>query len=408
MSTQSRAERPRAESLFRNRNFALLWFGSSVSLLGDGVFQLALMWWVLEETGSIAAMATVSICATLPMVLLGMPAGSYVDRLDRRRLMISADVFRAALMFLAALLLARGQLQLWHIYLGAALSSAATAFFNPAFQAVLPNVVEKEELTRANSLLQTSVYGSNILGPIIGGIVVGLLGTAGAMILDAVSYVISGLAILLASFPAVAAGGRGEAVLASTLEGLRYIGSSPVLLGMISLACLLNFVVAPAGFLLPVMARDYLALGPEGYGLLAGILSAGMLAGAIALGVKGKFKSRSLGIMAGLIIIGIGFAAFGLSRMMVLAGASLFAAGTGFAVTNILFSTVVQERVPDDRRGRVFGAIGAVAMGLRPVALAVVGVVADSFGAPTVIVVSGLSFVVASAAMRVVPALRDI
>jgi DHA3 family macrolide efflux protein-like MFS transporter len=139
-------------SLFRNHNFILLWIGRTISVLGDNIYAIALMWWVLEKTGSTAMMATVAICWTVPAVALGMIAGTYADRVNRKKLIIWMDLGRAFFIAIPATLLLFGLLEVWHIFVITVLESSMSTFFGPSISAFFPSLVRKEDLTRANSM----------------------------------------------------------------------------------------------------------------------------------------------------------------------------------------------------------------------------------------------------------------
>src|SRR4029453_18500975 len=157
--------------LFRSlthRPFALLWSGQTISRFGDSLYQVALAWWVLRETGSAAAMGTVFIVSFLPMVLFLLAGGVVVDRLRRVRVMLVSDVARAALVALVAILAARQELSLWHIYAANLAFGLVNAFFQPAYAAVVPQLTPRELLPSANALTDLSAQFAGIAGPILG------------------------------------------------------------------------------------------------------------------------------------------------------------------------------------------------------------------------------------------------
>ncbi|HDL86342.1 MAG TPA: MFS transporter, partial [Candidatus Acetothermia bacterium] len=160
--------------LWRNRNFVLVWAGQSLSMFGSRLTYIALLWWVLEKTGSAAALAGVAIASALPTLFLGPIAGVFIDRLDRRKLMLAMDLVNGIIIGTAATLLLIGRLQVWEIYLFTALASTATLFHRPSLQSSIPNLVPGEQLTKANSLYQISAGAAGIAGPAVGGILVGM------------------------------------------------------------------------------------------------------------------------------------------------------------------------------------------------------------------------------------------
>ena len=233
-------------SILKNRNFLLLWAGQTISLIGDNLYYLALMWWVLEKTGSTAAMATVAICSAIPSVILGPIAGTYADRIDRKKLLISMDFGRAILIATPAVLLWLGALQVWHIFIIAILLSTMSTFFNPTLSAFIPQIVKTENLTRANSLTQLSFSFSGILGPSLAGVLVAFIGTPSVMMLDAMSFFVSGTAILLILVKKVEViASEKRKFLHELKEGFVYIKSVQFVLSMVLLASVLNFFAGP-------------------------------------------------------------------------------------------------------------------------------------------------------------------
>jgi DHA3 family macrolide efflux protein-like MFS transporter len=365
-------------SLFTNFNFLLLWIGQTISIIGDNLFQIALMWWVLEKTGSTAAMATVAICAALPVIIAGPFAGTYVDRVNRKKLMIWMDLLRGILISVPGILFFWGKLEVWHIY-GASLGLASmTAFFNPAINSFIPLLVPRESLTRANSLNQLSRNLSGILGPALGGILVALLGSGWVMILDGITFGLSGLAILFI---------RGVEVIVSETklrqhffadlwEGLVFIKNQSVIFWNMILFSLINFFIAPIAILIPVMVKEVLRMGPEGFGFLTSAISVGMFLGTLFLGIKGDVKRKGPVIILSIIFGGICLALFGVSTSFSLSMLLLGLAGLTFSLVNVLIIVVFQTGIPHDKQGRIFGSLNTVVWGLRPISLALAGVLA--------------------------------
>lgn len=379
------------KSIFKNRNFILLWIGQTISVIGDNLYYLALMWWVLEKTGSTAIMATVAICSAVPSVILGPIAGTYADRVNRKRLLISMDFGRAILIFFPAILLLLGHLEVWHIFIIAVFLSTMTTFFSPTLSAFIPRIVETENLTRANSLTQFTFSISGILGPALAGVILALIGTAEVMFLNALSFLVSAVAILLIFV-------KKEQILArekkrflhELKEGFVYIKKEHVIFSMVLLFSVLNFFIGPLGIYMPVVAKKILNMGAEGFGFLASSVSVGMLLGSLFLGIVGNIKSKGIVIILGIFLGGWGVALFGISSHLWSSLFLLGLAGFSFSLVNILVMSVFQTLIPNQIQGRVFGTIGTLAQGLRPISLALAGVLADLFKVQHVIFASGV------------------
>ena len=211
------------EGLLRNRDFMLVWGGQSISMFGTRVSYIAWIWWVLDRTDSPAAVAAIGIAAALPSLFLGPIAGAIVDRLDRRKVMMSMDAVNAVVFGAAAFLMARDLLVVWHVYLFTAVSASAMAFHRPSLQSSIPNLVDENQLTQANSLYQISRGICGIVGLLLGGILVGTIGVVSTLWLDAATFLIAGFSLLLVAFasPRTLQGENWRTILQDTVSGLR-------------------------------------------------------------------------------------------------------------------------------------------------------------------------------------------
>jgi DHA3 family macrolide efflux protein-like MFS transporter len=213
----------------RGRPFALLWSGQTISVIGDRIFQVALAWWVLEETGSAVAMGAVFIFTTIPMLLFLLIGGVFVDRFPRLWLMLISDVTRGLTMGLMALLAFSGTLEIWHVYVFSLVSGFVEAFFSPAYRSALPELTPAEDLPSANSLTSLSRQLSSVLGPAAGAAIVMLGGTPLSFALDGASFFISAFCLVpilkLATSPRREE--TSESIFANLREGLRAVMASP-------------------------------------------------------------------------------------------------------------------------------------------------------------------------------------
>lgn len=397
-------------SLSRNRNFLLVWGGQTVSMLGSRVSYIALMWWVLEKTDSAAAIAAVGIAAALPSLFLGPIAGAFIDRLDRRRVMVAMDWINGLVVGTAGILLFAGALRVWQVYLFTALSATAMAFHRPALQSSIPNLVGTEQLTRANSFYQVSRSVSGLIGLALGGVLVGLLGTAPTLWLDASTFLLAGGSLLLTSFasPRSTRGQGWREILRDTIGGFRFLTDRRTLLYMLMLFGGVNFLLAPTSVLFPIMARDILEAGAEGYGLLSAAVSAGMLLGGLLTASLKRFRRHGWGIILGLVSVGALLAVFGASRNLVLSLGALAALGVFVAVVNVFESVIFQTHVPNELQGRVFAAQFAVCDGLQPISLAAIGALLAVVSAPAVLIGSGIAVAVAGAGGLAVRGMKEL
>jgi DHA3 family macrolide efflux protein-like MFS transporter len=361
-------------------------------VIGDFLYMIALMWWVLEKTGSTAAMATVAISSSLPAIVLGPFAGTYVDRVDKRKLLILMDLGRGVLIIVPGVLYFLNQLQVWHIFVIAAFLSSMSTFFNPALATFIPVIVNKEQLVRANSMSQMSSNLSGIIGPALGGALVALFGAGTVMFLDALSFFVSVIAIFLVRvkveqvFPSE----ERKRFLQELLDGLNFIRKESGILGLVVLISILNFFVAPVGVLIPLMVKKILRMGAEGFGVLGSSISVGMVLGSLFLGMFGGVRRKGTFIMIGIVVAGSFLALFGVSESFWTSIFLLGGCGFGVSFANILVPVVFQSRIPHEKQGRVFGTLGTISGGLRPISLALVGVMGGLLHVQMIVFLSGV------------------
>ncbi len=387
----------RTPPLWRNYNFILVWGGQSISLFGSQLTYIALLWWVLEKTGSAAVLATVAIASSLPSVFLGPIAGAVIDRLDRRKLMIAMDLANGLIIGGAATLLFLDRLAVWQIYIFSLLSATATLFHRPALQASIPNLVVQEQLVRANSLYQISASGAGIAGPAIGGMLVGFCGSGPTMWIDAATFGLAGTLLLFSSFPSPRKEGGVSlnSVIRDTIVGFKFLYRKRALFFVIFLFALVNFFLAPMNVLLPIMAKDILHAGAQGFGLLGTAISAGMLIGGFVASRLKRFKRYGLGIIWGIVVLGALLVVFGLSRNLPLSMVALAIVGGAAALANVLSIVVFQTHVPNELQGRVFAADHAMSNSLQPISLAAVGGILVLISAPMLIIIGGIAVAIA-------------
>lgn len=409
-------------SVFRalsHRAFALLWGGQSISRIGDFLYQVALAWWVLEKTGSPAAMGTVFVFSFTPMLIFLLLGGIAVDRFPRLTLMVSSDLLRGLVVGVVAFLAFTKRLEIWHVYAASLLFGFVDAFFQPAFVAVVPELTPFEALTSANSLNSLSMQFGRVAGPAIGGLLVGLGGTPLAFAINSASFFVSAafLAPLLRSpanrrrtrrsdSSAEVAAGPESADPAGQPTGdeaapdggiLREIGAgfttvlgTPWLWITILVFAVTNVTLAgPYNITLPFLVSDNWHAGPETLGLLYAIFPIGYAVTSFFLGRLPRIRHRGwIGYLttalAGLCLLVIGLPV-PLSIVLVAA----FVNGAALETFSLIWTNLLQEKIPPERLGRVasIDALGSYA--LLPVGGALTGWVTGQIGAPLVLVLGG-------------------
>jgi MFS family permease len=348
--------------LHRARTFRRLWIGQSVSVIGDGMQRIALLWWAKHHGGN-GLLIAVALATIVPVVVCSPVGGWLADRRDRRTLLVGADVARIVTSLVLGQLLLGGSPPVIVVCLLIAVAGAATAVFDPTYAATVPTVVDAADLRAANGLNMANSAVGGLLGPLLGGVLIGVVDIGWLMIVNAATFAWSAACVLACRLPrqghevqpAHPSSGRGSSRIVSGIDGLR---------PLLGLAAVLNMVAAPVPMLIVALAVDRFAASSATFGLLEIMLSAGVLTGAL-----GAAKLTRGGIIAPMVLLGLCLAAAG---AMPIAGSAivLFAGGVAIAVANTELTTLFQQIVPPEMRGRVFGLVGSISEGLRPAGLA--------------------------------------
>jgi MFS family permease len=294
-----------APSLLHNRGFLVFLVGRFVSRAGDALFSLASVWLVLDLTGNNAlAGGAAAALEFLPYLIFGLLGGVLADRWDRRKTMASADLVRGLLMMVIPALATAGMLEVWHLFALIFGLSCMGRLFAPARQALVPEIVEKDQLVRANALVEGSSQAAWALGAAAGGVFVKWAGTANIFYLDAATFYFSAASLLLVR-PLVRqpiAGRKG--IWREAIHGVNYVRRTPVLAAGVAVSLVGVAAFAPVPVLLPVLVRRELGSGSEVFGLLMAIFFVGSVAGSALIGRVGKRLHRGRTIYLGVGVVG--------------------------------------------------------------------------------------------------------
>lgn len=363
--------------LRHNRNFRRLWFAQIVSEIGDWFYVVAIYSLLLELTGKASSVAVALVLQVLPQTLVSPIAGVINDRISRKRVMIISDVVRAVIV--TCMLLVRSSSTIWLVYPLLFVETVMWGFFEPARNSVLPNIVEKEDLTIANTLASTTWSFNFAVGSLMGGLVAAFLGRNAVFVINGLSFVLS--AVLISSMGFREAHAEGSIPLrwrdlvdyGPVVEGMRYIRSDPRRLAMVLVKCGIG-ILATSWVLFPVMGEKLFPL--TGHGLSAsraGMFSMSLLMGARGVGAlvgpilaatwaaQNQHRLRKL-ILAGLIAGGVGYLLLGIAPNLWLACAAVIFAYMGGSNLWVSSTTLLQMNTEDRFRGRVFSADLGVAM----------------------------------------------
>jgi len=382
---------PRGSSPFANRDFRLLFGGSSISFIGDQFTLVALPWLVLQLTGNPAQLGLVLAVMALPRAVFMLLGGAVVDRMSPRRVLLAARGINAVLTGVLAALVLAGSIQIWMVYALALSIGLCTAFAYPAGSAILPQLLPPEQLQASNSIMMGMRQLSMLIGPALAGLLVtvgsrsaggaGAVGSAHgtglAFAVDAVSFLFS-VASLLAIRIAGDRDSRAPAggVLGQMLEGIRTLWQDPQLRSFVAYMALVSVLVAgPLQVGLPLFAKTRLSAGAAGFGWLMTANGAGMLLGSVASTPVTRLMRGRVGIMVLSCDCAAGLALGALSVVhSVLTGAGLLVlTGLLAGTVQIAIITWLQRRVPQAMMGRTMSIVMFTFLGLAPLASALAG-----------------------------------
>src|SRR3989442_1628953 len=394
----------------RHAHFRLLWAGMTVSLLGDGIFLVALAWQAYQLWNAPAALSVVGIGMTVPTVVFLLPAGVISDRFDRRTVMLAADLFRLVAIALLSVLAITHTLRLWELVALVAVYGIGTAFFTPAFEAMVPTLLPREDLAAANSLDQfVRPIAGRLAGPAIGGALVAGLGAGAAFAVDAVSF--GGSLLALLALPAM---GRphteaGESSLAALREGLVFVRRRVWLWGtLLSAAVAYLLFLGPIEVLLPYLVKNSLHASARDLGLVFAAGGIGAVFAAVLMAQRGH-PDRGLTFMyvcwTVATLAGARYRLATASWQLMLASLlfnALETAGT------IVWATIKQRHVPSALLGRVSSLDWLVSIGLVPLSFALTAPVAAAVGVRATLVGSAVIGGAITLAALFLPGMREI
>jgi DHA3 family macrolide efflux protein-like MFS transporter len=379
-----------------------MWIGQAVSLLGSGLVQFALVWYLTDQTGSATVLAMATLVALLPQVFLGPFSGAVVDRLNRKAVMIVSDslVALTTLALMASFMM--GSIQVWHIYLAMFLRSLFGTFQMPAMSASTTLMVPPEQYSRLGGVNQ-ALYGViNIVSPPLGAALLAAFEIDAVLMVDIVTAMLAiGLLALLVKVPQPKRVDANQAVtpkqvLLDVRFGLKYSFTWKGLFALLIMAALANMVIQPAFTLLPLHIKLHFGRGVEDVALMESAFGIGVVIGGVLLGVWGGFKRKMATILMGW----LGMGALSLAIGVLPAGGFMIAVfmmglfGLMNAITNGPLGALMQAKVPPEMQGRVFAVMNSLSTGTMPLGMLMAGPLAEALGTSAWFVIAGVTLLV--------------
>jgi MFS family permease len=394
----------------RHRDFRMLWTGMTTSLLGDGVFYVALAWQAYELSNTPSALSMIGVAMTVPHVVFLLAGGVVSDRFDRRKVMIAADLMRAVAVGAMGALALSGRLELWHMFVLSGLFGAGTAFFGPAFDAIVPGLVPDAELNQANSLDQlVRPAALRMLGPALGGWMVAAGGAGAAFVVDACTFAFSISCVTLMRARRTTPDAQHGSAIGDIREGFAFVRSQVWLWGTF-LAATLGYLIfwGPSEVLLPFVVRNGLHGSAADLGLIFAVGGIGAMTSAIVMGNRQTPRRNMTFIYVVWTVSTLAIAGYGLARFPWQAMAACFAFNALEGAGTIVWATTKGRLVPSRLLGRVSSFDWFISIALVPVSYAFTGPVAEVFGPQETLVGAALLGGAITLSFLFLPGMRDI
>jgi MFS family permease len=378
------ARRPGRLNALRHRNFALFWFASIISNSGTWMQLVAQGWLVYNLTNSTLYLGLVGFAKAVPVLVLPPLGGVVADRVPRLKLLKVTQTISLLLAAFLGLLVMLQIVQVWEIVLLSFLGGAVNAFDQPTQQALVPDLLSRDDLASGIALNSVTWQGAALFGPSLAGITVATLGLAGAFYANAASYLAVVIALfLMRGVPERAANSRPRGVFTDLSEGLRYAAATRLIATMLLLAVTANLFGRSYQQLLPVFARDILHAGATGLGFLTAAPGLGALIGAgFVAGTARNLLKKGQVLLAGLLAFSLSLVLLAVSTNFALSMLALFLSGLAFILFSTMMTTIMQLTAPGQMRGRLMSLQMVAMQGFGPIGALLVGAVATVTGTP--------------------------
>ena len=395
------------------RRFFTFWFAQALSMIGSNLAQFAITWWMTKATGSATVLATATLFAILPGVVLGPLAGVFVDRWNRRAIMLVADGVGALSAALLVLLFWTDTIAVWHIYAITFVRSLAGTFHFTAVQSSTSLMVPKEQLARIAGLNQTLQGINMVVAPPLGALLLELLALPGMMAIDVVTALLAMALVFTITIPqpqAATTATKQLSVLADLSTGLRYIWHWPGLFLGMCLSSFLNFLLNPAFSLLPILVTNHFQGDALQFATLNTTLGLGFVVGGVLLSVWGGFKRRIYTAVTGIVGMSIGTLLIAIAPAdgywVAVAGMAIF--GILNPIANGPFMAIMQAVVAPEMQGRFFTVMNTMSAAMSPLGLLLAGPVADAFGVQIWFLIGAIGLLVIGGLFLLIPSLRKL
>src|SRR6185437_8256412 len=366
-----------------------MWFGACTSSIGTWMQQLAQSWLVLQLSNSPFMLGLDAFLGSAPILLFSLVGGVIADRKERRTLLLISQFIQMSSAFILALLFAFHVVHVWHILALSFVSGTAQAFGGPAYQALIPTLVQQDDLPNAIALNSIQFNLARVIGPALGGIALTQFGATWCFGLNGISFVAVIFSLFILKTRYIPPPTK-ESVLASMKQGFSFIRDQSAMGSLILLSFCMTLLAIPLIVFLPVFARDVFKQGASTYTILLICSGVGSICGALVVAGMGKFRHQGRAALLMLCALGILMAGFSLSKSLVLSCVMVFFAGTMLIAVFATISSLVQLLTGDEMRGRVMSVYNVAFRGGMPIGSLVTGALVPRFTAPIVLAFNGV------------------
>ncbi|MFW5800252.1 MAG: MFS transporter [Spirochaetota bacterium] len=415
-----------------NKNFVLLWQGQLVSQIGNQAYRIAIMFWLMQVTESSTLMGIIMMFSFLPAFFISPIAGTIADIYSRKKIIILSDIIGGAVLTLFAVFMlyldsnpelnwnnnpATITLVVVFLFIVSILIGVLNSFFMPTIGAVIPDIVPKNKIMKANSLKLISRHLSRFIGQSAGGVLFRIIGAPLLLLIDGLSFIFSAVSESFISIPQLSAEDKKADLKANLirsfkrefLEGFRYAWNNKGLRNLIFVIAFINFLFMPIIILLPFHTENYLNVTADWYGFMMAADGLGIVLGAmLTSNINVSGKKRSIFTLISLFISSAATILLGITRIPLLALLCIFISGFFIGIVAVTIEAIAQISSPAKIRGRVLGFITMINSGIIPMAMGISGIIGDllNHNTPLIFIVSGCIAVLLSILVFIDPAPR--
>jgi len=374
---------------FGYRNFRLLWTGAFTSSTGTWLQEVAQSWLVYTLTGSTVLLGLTAFLGGAPILLFSLLGGVVADRMDRRKLLLFSQYTQMTTAFVLAFLLYLEKAQIWHILVLTFVNGTAQAFGGPAYQALIPSLVEARHLPNAVALMSIQFNLARVVGPVIAGFTMKWAGATACFALNGLSFVAVIFSLMMLKIDFIPKKTE-ERILISLHEGLRFIYRHGSMLGLIVLSFACTGLGVPLITFLPTFAKDVFGLDSQGYSTMLALSGGGAVVGALVVAWMGHIARKGLAALLMMVALGIFVAGFSNSRFYTLSCLLLFLGGVALVSVFAMISSLVQLLAPEELRGRIVSVYNVAFRGGMPLGNLVTGFFARAWSPEAALLGNGV------------------